>query len=143
MPSAKITTAAMIAIIGPLLFFGAAGAGCCACIEGGPCGVGGSGGGILDIRAFSLANDTSGVRTPVKLLARIVATWFGCGYAPIAPGTVGSLAAIAIAWLIERQFHCAAICFGALGVLLLAPAMWAADVFARQLGKKDPGQVVV
>ena len=26
-----------------------------------------------------------------------IATWFGCGYAPKAPGTAGSLAAIVIA----------------------------------------------
>jgi phosphatidylglycerophosphatase A len=30
-----------------------------------------------------------------------------------------------------------------LAVLLLAPGIWAADVFARRAGKKDPGQVVV
>ena len=32
-------------------------------------------------------------------LATVLATWFGCGYAPAAPGTAGSLAALVIAAL--------------------------------------------
>ena len=78
-----------------------------------------------------------------RLIATPIATWFGCGFAPVAPGTAGSLAAIAIAWLLERVYHVAAIEFGVLGLLLIGPAIWAAGVFARELGKKDPGQVVV
>lgn len=78
-----------------------------------------------------------------RLIATPIATWFGCGFAPVAPGTAGSLAAIAIAWLLERVYHVTAIEFGVLGLLLIAPAIWAAGVFARELGKKDPGQVVV
>jgi len=78
-----------------------------------------------------------------RLIATPIATWFGCGFAPVAPGTAGSLAAIAIAWLIERVYHVTAIEFGVLGLLLIGPAIWAAGVFARELGKKDPGQVVV
>ena len=30
-----------------------------------------------------------------------------------------------------------------MAVLLLAPGIWAADVYARTVGKKDPGEVVV
>jgi len=78
-----------------------------------------------------------------RLIATPIATWFGCGFAPVAPGTAGSLAAIAIAWLLERVYHVTAIEFGVLGLLLIAPAIWAADVFAREIGEKDPGQVVV
>ena len=78
-----------------------------------------------------------------RLIATPIATWFGCGFAPVAQGTAGSLAAIAIAWLIERVYHVTAIEFGVLGLLLIGPAIWAAGVFAREIGKKDPGQVVV
>jgi phosphatidylglycerophosphatase A len=33
--------------------------------------------------------------------------------------------------------------FAILAVLLLAPGIWAADVYTSKLGKKDPGEVVV
>ena len=70
-----------------------------------------------------------------------LATWFGCGFFPIAPGTVGSAAAIGIAWLLAQagfgNLH-----FLVLSFALLYPAIWAAGVVAAQLGKKDPGPVV-
>ena len=76
-------------------------------------------------------------------LAVVIATWFGCGYSPVAPGTMGSLAALGIAaTLIQRAgwqpWH-----FTVLAALILAPSIWAADVTARVCGKKDPGMVVV
>ncbi len=75
--------------------------------------------------------------------AKLVATWFGCGYTPVAPGTVGSLAALAIAWLLVRYAAWQPFWFAALVVVSTAPAIWAADVTARALQKKDPGLVVV
>jgi phosphatidylglycerophosphatase A len=77
----------------------------------------------------------------LKVVARMIATWFYCGYAPKAPGTVGSAAAIVIAFGL-RDFI-SPIGFGALGVLLAIPGIWAADVTARDLKLKDPGIVVV
>ena len=74
-------------------------------------------------------------------VARAISTWFGCGYAPIAPGTVGSLAAIAIAWALHA--YVTPIEFGLLGVLLAIPGIWAAGVTAREIQTKDPGIVVV
>jgi len=35
-------------------------------------------------------------------IATIIATWFGCGYAPVAPGTCGSLGALLPAILLAR-----------------------------------------
>lgn len=71
-----------------------------------------------------------------------LATWFGCGYAPVAPGTAGSLAAVAIAWLLARDgfgnLH-----FLVLSFLLLYPAIAASTVVAAQSGRKDPGIIVV
>jgi phosphatidylglycerophosphatase A len=75
--------------------------------------------------------------------AHIVATWFYCGYAPKAPGTAGSLAAIAIAWPLNRYAGVPAWGFGILAMVLLGPAIWAADVTARETGMKDPQIVVV
>ncbi|HLH40017.1 MAG TPA: phosphatidylglycerophosphatase A [Bryobacteraceae bacterium] len=75
----------------------------------------------------------------MKQIARVLATWFYCGYAPKAPGTAGSLAAIAIAWLIPAPPWA----FAIFGLALAAPGIWAAGVTARELGRTDPGIVVV
>jgi len=77
----------------------------------------------------------------LKLIARLVATWFYCGYAPAAPGTVGSAAAIAIAFLLRD--YVTPIQFGIIGVLLAIPGIWAAGVTAREVKSKDPQIVVV
>jgi phosphatidylglycerophosphatase A len=79
----------------------------------------------------------------LNIVARVIATWFYCGYAPAAPGTVGSAAAILMAWLLNTYAGEPAVAFGFFGVVLAIPAIWAADVTARELGKKDPGMVVV
>jgi phosphatidylglycerophosphatase A len=75
--------------------------------------------------------------------ATIVSTWFGCGYAPNAPGTVGSAAAIAIAILIEHFAGWKPPAFAALALVVSAPAIWAAGETARHAGIKDPQFVVV
>lgn len=75
----------------------------------------------------------------MKLAARVIATWFYCGYAPVAPGTAGSAAAILIALLVKAT----PLQFGLMGVALAIPGMWAADVTAKELKSKDPGRVVV
>lgn len=77
----------------------------------------------------------------MKTLARVISTWFGCGYAPVGPGTAGSLAAIVIAWPLSAQLPPFA--FAILGVILAIPGIWAAGVTARELNRKDPGLVVV
>jgi len=75
--------------------------------------------------------------------ARLLATWFYCGYAPKAPGTAGSLAALAIAWLLHEYAGVPPLGFVILALALLGPAIWAADVTARETGLKDPQIVVV
>jgi len=76
-------------------------------------------------------------------LALPLATWFGCGYFPGAPGTVGSAAALAMAWLLVRYAGWRPWHFAALALLMLPLAIWAAGVTARKLGIRDPGVVVV
>lgn len=72
----------------------------------------------------------------------LFATWFGCGYSPVAPGTAGSLAAIVIAWGLSRigfgRLH-----FLILALVLLYPAIRAAGIVAAQSAKKDPQLVVI
>lgn len=71
----------------------------------------------------------------------LVATGFGIGCAPFASGTVGSFAALPLAW-----------CLAALGgpLLVLAAAgmcfllgVWASDSIVRRSGVEDPGFVVI
>ena len=76
-------------------------------------------------------------------LAELVATWFGCGYSPKAPGTAGSVAALLIGialheWLGFGGWH-----FALLAAITFPIAVWAADVTARVKQLKDPQIVVI
>ncbi len=71
------------------------------------------------------------------------ATWFGCGYTPKGPGTAGSLAALLIAIGLHNWLAIGPIWIGVLGVLLIPPGIWAAGVVAREIGRTDPGIVVI
>lgn len=77
-------------------------------------------------------------------LAFLLATWFGCGKFPWGPGTIGSLAALLIASLLQRstgnERSLLLTCFL---LVLLWPAIWASGRVAQQLGREDPGIVVV
>jgi phosphatidylglycerophosphatase A len=76
-------------------------------------------------------------------IALIIATGFGCGYAPKGPGTAGSLAALGSAWLLNTYAGVSSIGLGWLALLLAIPGIWAADVVAGSGGMKDPQIVVV
>jgi len=75
--------------------------------------------------------------------ANLISTWFGCGYAPTAPGTAGSLAALGIAWLLVHYAGWRPFWFGFLALAASAPAIWAAGVTALEQQQKDPQLVVV
>lgn len=76
-------------------------------------------------------------------IAILLATWFGCGYFPWGPGTVGSFAAAVIAALLHFYFGAGRLAITILIFALLAPAVWASSQTERVLGAKDPGMVVV
>jgi phosphatidylglycerophosphatase A len=72
--------------------------------------------------------------------AKLIATGFGSGYSPVAPGTAGSLVGVLLflplagrPWPLQL----------ALVVAVTLVGMAAADRLARALGLKDPGLVVV
>ena len=73
-------------------------------------------------------------------LALVVATFFGAGLAPVAPGTVGSLAALPLAWLMSR-FSTPCQFFTTLAVTLVG--MPAAAAAGRYLGVVDAKQIVI
>ena len=74
------------------------------------------------------------------MIARVLATWFGSGLSPKAPGTVGTLAtvpfAVALGFAPAWVLPIAALLVTALGV-------WSAGSLARTKGLKDPQEVVI
>lgn len=77
------------------------------------------------------------LRDPAVLLA----TGFGAGLLPKAPGTWGSLLAVALAWLINGAAGRAGLAVAA--VAAFAVGVWAAGVCAEKYGGEDPGQIVI
>ena len=76
-------------------------------------------------------------------VARVIATCAGLGYAPVAPGTAGSLGGLGLAVLLARYAGFKPIHFAVLAAASLAPGIWAAHAVAKADGQKDPRKVVV
>ena len=79
----------------------------------------------------------------MNALARLVGTFFYVGYVPKGPGTAGSLGALAVAWALHAYLGISGACLALFGVLLIAPAIWAAGRMAKDTGSKDPQIVVI
>ena len=71
----------------------------------------------------------------------LVATGFGAGRVPIAPGTAGSAQGVLLFWLLARYGGPWAPLVGF--VVVAALGFWSAGAAARQLGGEDPGPVVI
>jgi phosphatidylglycerophosphatase A len=75
-----------------------------------------------------------------NLPTRLLLSWFGCGFSPKAPGTVGTLGALPFAWLV----YAFAGPFGLLGFALIVSIVgWL--VAHHYLGgeDRDPGWIVI
>ncbi|MCM2326266.1 MAG: phosphatidylglycerophosphatase A [Lysobacter sp.] len=72
--------------------------------------------------------------------AHFIALGFGAGLAPRAPGTAGTLAALAMYWLLALVLPPLAIAF--LAVPLFFVGVWACGVAGRNLGVEDHGAFV-
>ena len=72
-----------------------------------------------------------------------LATWFGCGYWPKGPGTVGSLGALLPAWILWQYDFWPPYWFAILAAVVTVPGIWAASEVAVALGRKDPQIVVI
>ncbi len=74
-------------------------------------------------------------------LETVLATWFGSGYSPFAPGTAGTLATIPLVLVLwgvgSWPLHLASI------AAVTALGLWASRGAETRWGRKDPGQVVV
>jgi phosphatidylglycerophosphatase A len=75
--------------------------------------------------------------------AVLVATWFGFGYSPKAPGTAGSVAALAIGIALHEVWGWSGWHFAALAAVIFPVAVWAAGETARVKNLKDPQIVVI
>jgi phosphatidylglycerophosphatase A len=73
--------------------------------------------------------------------AHFIALGFGSGLAPRAPGTFGTLAALALYWVLAFALPPLAIAFVA--VPLFFAGIWASEVTARALGVQDHGAIVI
>jgi phosphatidylglycerophosphatase A len=72
--------------------------------------------------------------------ATLVATGFGSGYSPVAPGTAGSIVALLLFLPLAPLPWTAQL---AAVVVLTAAGVLAAGRYARRIGVHDPGSVVV
>ncbi|MEI9814549.1 MAG: phosphatidylglycerophosphatase A [Acidobacteriota bacterium] len=79
----------------------------------------------------------------MSFVARLIATWFYCGYFPKGPGTAGSIGALIVAWPLVHYHGWPPLAFAGLAAAALLPAIWAAGRMARDTGLKDPQTVVV
>jgi phosphatidylglycerophosphatase A len=72
--------------------------------------------------------------------AHVLATWFGCGLVPYAPGTAGTLGAVPL-YLALRPLGQGAV--AAAAIVLTAVGIWVAGIVAKEEGLKDPHKVVI
>lgn len=77
----------------------------------------------------------------MQKLALIIATFFGAGLSPKAPGTAGSLATLPLAFAV-------AYFFGRTGILVAAAisffiGVWATSILIKNSEEKDPSKVVI
>jgi len=77
----------------------------------------------------------------MRALARIFSTFFGSGFFPVAPGTFASLIAALLFKFILSSWPWPA--FAGLIVLFFCLGLPAATSFSRQIGHKDPHEIVI
>ena len=73
--------------------------------------------------------------------AVMLATWFGSGYLPKAPGTWGSLAALPVAWVVVEAHGSLWLLGGCIGLFVVG--IWASNGYMDKSGTHDPGPVVI
>lgn len=78
---------------------------------------------------------------PLRRPACLLATWFGVGLLPHAPGTWGSLAALPLAWALAAAGGGWALLAGAIAIT--AVGWWASEVYLRRSEIDDPGDIVI
>jgi len=78
--------------------------------------------------------------TARRHFAYVLATWFGCGRVPFAPGTAGTLGAIPL-YLLLRELG-PGVVFAA-AALLTALGAWVSSTVIQEEGVSDPQMIVI
>lgn len=80
----------------------------------------------------------------MNTLAKVIATGFGSGYAPVAPGTAGALLATVITYFIANSTTWSSlnIALIALSIIFTVLGIWSANALQSEWGH-DPGRIVV
>ena len=73
--------------------------------------------------------------------ASLIATVFGIGLLPKAPGTWASLAAVPLAWLLDYLVGRTGIVVAGVAIALIG--IWASQVYVSHHRVEDPGEIVV
>src|SRR5215467_16177911 len=95
--------------------------------------------------ASSRSRDTSwsasapSLATALDRVALLLATVFGAGYAPVAPGTVASALTVLVLWLVPFSRPWLVVFL----VAVTVAGTWAAHRAERAIGTKDPGAIVI
>ncbi len=90
---------------------------------------------------LTTAATAPGERAPLsRAIAYVLATWFGCGRMPRAPGTTGTLGAIPLYLLVRPYGHVAV---GVTALVITAVGLWAASVVVAHENAKDPQHIVI
>lgn len=74
-----------------------------------------------------------------KFIVKILATGFGLGYSPVAPGTFGSLLGVLFFYLLRDRFCWFVLAFAVIGV----GSFWIAGEAEKIFGTKDCQKIVI
>ena len=77
----------------------------------------------------------------MKTIWRILATFFGIGFAPVAPGTVASLAVLILYKLVLPGLPWPVL--AGILVFLIAAGTRASAAYSAEVGEEDPRQIVI
>jgi phosphatidylglycerophosphatase A len=73
--------------------------------------------------------------------AHVLATWFGAGLSPVAPGTAGSIAALPLAYLISHYLGIVGL--GVAIAVVFVIGIWAAHRYSIRTASHDAGPIVI
>jgi phosphatidylglycerophosphatase A len=100
-------------------------------------------GSVYALTAVAIVRVASRERLRARLLRRfayVVSVWFGCGLSPIAPGTIGSLGALPIYFVVRGGGPIAIACAA---LVMIGVGVWASGIVATRLSAKDPQIIVI
>lgn len=80
-------------------------------------------------------------RLPFRGPSTLLATWFGVGRVPFAPGTFGSLAALPLGLVLVGLFGWGGIAVGSIVIYLVG--IWVVRRYMALTGRSDPKEVVI